>query len=66
MKRFKCDNVQYFLKKNTDLQFTIIGRFCERQRQYTTLWSEFAKSFRSKGLGYDSFRNKEHKFSSKI
>ena len=66
MKPFKCDNVQYFLKKNTDLQFTITDRFCERQRQYTTLWSEFTKLFRSKGLGYDSFRNKEHKFSSKI
>ena len=62
MKPFKCDNVQYFLKKNTNLKFTITDRFCERLHQYTTLWSEF----HSEGLEYDSFRNKEHKFSSKI
>ena len=66
MKSFKCDNVQYFKNKNTDLQFMIIDRFCERLRQYTTLLSEFTKLFCSKGLRYDSFRNKEHKFSSKI
>ena len=52
--------------KNTDLRFTITDRSCERLRQYTTLWSEFTRLFRSKGLGYDSFRNKEQKFSSKI
>ena len=66
MKPFKCDNVQYFKNKNTDLQFMITDRFCERLRQYTTLWSEFTKLFRSKGLGYDSLRNKEYKYSSKI
>ena len=52
--------------KNTDLRFTITDRFCERLRQYTTLWSEITRLFRSKGLGYDSFRNKERKLSSKI
>ena len=41
-------------------------QICEKLRQYTMLWSEFTKLFRSKGLGYDSFRNKEHTFSSKI
>ena len=61
MKPFKCDNVQYLKKKNTELQYTI-----ERLCQYTTLWSEFTKLLCSKGLGYDSFRNKEHKFYSKI
>ena len=61
MKPFKCDNVQYLKKKNTELQYTI-----ERLCQYTTLWSEFTKLLCSKGLGYDSFRNKERKFYSKI
>ena len=45
--------MQYFLKKNADLQFSIRDRFCERPRQYTTLWSEFTKLFRSEGLGYE-------------
>ena len=58
MKPFKCDNVQYFKNKNTDLQFTIRDRFCERLREYKTLWSKFTKLYRSKGLGYGSFRNK--------
>ena len=66
MKPFKCDNVQYLKKKNTGLQYTITDRFCERLRQYTTLWSEFTKLLCSKGLRYDSFRNKERKFYSKI
>ena len=65
MYNFKCDNVRLFKNKNTDLQFTITDRFCERLRQHAALYSKFAKLFCSKRLGYD-FRNKEHKFSSKI
>ena len=37
-------------QKNTDLQFTVTGRFC----QYMTLWPEFTKIFCSEGLGYSS------------
>ena len=58
--------MQYFKNKNTDLQFTVTDRFCERLRQYTTLRPEFTKLFRLTDLGYDSFRIKEYKFSSKI
>ena len=46
--------------ENTGLQFTVTDRFCERLRQHTTLWSEFTKLFRSKSLGYDSFRKKKY------
>ena len=42
--------MQYCKNKNTDLQLTVTGRFCDRLYQYTTLWPEFSKLFRSKGL----------------
>ena len=63
-KFFKC-HVQYFKNKNNELQFTVTNRFCERLRQ-NTLWSQFTKLSRSKGLRYDSLRNKEFKSSSPI
>ena len=62
----KCENVQYFKNKNTDLQFTITYKFYKRLRQYTTLWPEFTTLLCFKGLEYDSFRNNEDKFSTKI
>ena len=58
--------MQYLKSKNTDLQFTVTYRCSERLRQYTTLWPELNKLFRSRGLGYNVFRNKEYKLSSKI
>ena len=54
---FKKRTQTYNLRSQTDFVRDCVD---------TTLWSEFTKLFRPEGLGYDSFRNKEHKFSSKI
>ena len=34
---FECNKAQYFKNKNTDLQFTVTKRFCEKPRQYITV-----------------------------
>ena len=54
---FKKRTLTYNLRSQTDFV---------RDSVNTQRYGLNSRLFRSKGLGYDSFRNKEHKFSSKI